>query len=118
MGDPSLYITLKKCNMTEQNRRGGRGVGTCRSSILKIGSLNVRGCSTSMSKRSEIGSMFESRKMDVLALSETKVKGKGECVFGGVIGRVSGVEGGRAREGVGIIVREELKQYVVEWKEV
>ena len=30
------------------------------------------------------------------ALSETKLKGKGE-----VVGRVSGVAGGRAREGVG-----------------
>ena len=34
------------------------------------------------------------------ALSETKLKGKGEVMFGEVVGRVSGVTAGRAREGV------------------
>ena len=32
------------------------------------------------------------------ALSETKLKGKGEVMFGEVVGRVSGVAVGRARE--------------------
>ena len=80
--------------------------------------MNVRGCSTIEMKREVIGRMFERRKFDVLALSETKVKGKGECMFGSVTGRVSGVDGGRAREGVGIIVSEEVLQCVSEWKEV
>ena len=58
-----------------------------------MGSLNVRGCSSIESKRSEIGCMFGRRGMDVLALCETKMKGKGEVAFGEVTGRVSGSKG-------------------------
>ena len=56
--------------------------------------------------------------MDVLALSETKMKGKGEMAFGEVKGRVSGVERGRAREGVALVLSEWMLKRVVEWKEV
>ena len=38
--------------------------------------------------------MMVKRKMDVLALSETKMKGKGEWECEGVRGRKSGVRGG------------------------
>ena len=37
--------------------------------------------------------MFGRRGMDVLALCETKMKGKGEVVFGEVTGRVSESKG-------------------------
>ena len=57
-------------------------------------------------------------KMDVLALSETKMRGSGERMFGSVAGRVSGVVSGRAREGVAILVSERVQEKVVEWKEV
>ena len=46
---------------------------------------------------------FEDRKLDVLALSETKMKEKGESVFGAVKGRIPGVMNGRAREGDGLV---------------
>ena len=36
-------------------------------------------------------------------LSETKLKGKGEVMFGEVVGSVSGVRGRRAREGVALL---------------
>ena len=62
--------------------------------------------------------MFRKRKLGVLALSETKMKGKGEVVFGGVGGRRSGVEDGRAREGVAILLSEEIRKCVTEWREV
>ena len=62
--------------------------------------------------------MFGRRGMDVLALCETKMKGKGEVAFGEVIGRVSGVERGRAREGVALLLSEWMENKVVEWKEV
>ena len=52
-----------------------------------MGSLNVHGCS-SIEPRCEIGCMFGKRGMDVLALCETKMKGKGEVAFGEVTGRV------------------------------
>ena len=62
--------------------------------------------------------MFKKRKLDVLALSETKMRGKGEVVFGGVGGRRSGVENGRAKEGVAILLSEEIRGCVIEWREV
>lgn len=80
--------------------------------------MNVRGCSTSENKRCEIGKMFSRRKIDVLALCETKMIGKGERQFGEVFGRVSGVERGRAREGVAMLLSKWMQDMVVEWKEV
>ena len=61
---------------------------------MRMGSLNVRGFSTIESKRCGIGCMFVRRGLDVLALCETKMKGKGEVAFGEVTGRVSGIERG------------------------
>ena len=54
----------------------------------------------------------------MLVLSETKLRGTGEQTYGNVVGRVSVVSSGRAKEGVCIIVREEWKRCVREWKEV
>ena len=42
------------------------------------------------------------------ALSETKLKGKGEVMFGEVEGRMSGVAVGRAREGVALLLSGRL----------
>ena len=53
------------------------------------------GCGTDEMKRVVIGRMFVKRKLNVLAMSETKMKGKGERVFGPVLGRVFGVDGGK-----------------------
>lgn len=78
----------------------------------------MRGCSTNEDKRCEIGSLFEKRKFDVLGLSETKMKGQGESMFGDVKGRISGVMNGRAREGVGMLLSDRVLECVVEWKEV
>ena len=50
-------------------------------------------------------------------LSETMLKGKGEVMFREVVGRVSGVAGGRAREGA-LLLSRRLMRCVVEWKEV
>ena len=57
--------------------------------------------------------MFLRRRFDACALSETKLKGKGE-----VVGRVTGVAGGRAREGAALLLSGWLMRCVVEWKEV
>ena len=48
-------------------------------------------------KKGEVGKIFLRRRFDVCALSDTKLKGKGEIMFGEVVGRVSGVAGRRAR---------------------
>ena len=52
------------------------------------------------------------------ALIETKLKGMAEVMFGEVIGWVSGMEGGRARERVELLLSEYLLRCVVEWKAV
>ena len=44
--------------------------------MLRMGCLNVRGCGE-VEKRDEIGCTFEERKLDVLSLSETKLRGSG-----------------------------------------
>ena len=78
----------------------------------------MRGCSTNEEKKGEIGKMFLRRRFDVHALSETKLKAKCEVRFGEVVGRVSGVAVGRAREGVTLLLSGRLMRCVVEWKEV
>ena len=64
----------------------------------------MRGCSTNQAKKDEIGKMFLRRRFDVCALSETQLKGKGEVMFCEMVGRVSGVAVGRAREGVALLL--------------
>ena len=104
MGNPSIVYSPMKRQSTE-------GKGRVESSQnLKIGSLNVHGCSMLEDKREVIGRMFVEQKFDVLAVSETKVKGKGEHEFGCVSGRMSGVTRGRAREGVALIVSLVVRQ--------
>ena len=60
--------------------------------------------------------MFRRRKLGILAMCETKMKGRGPCDFGGVEGRYSGVAvEEHAREGVAILVSEEVKGCVTDW---
>ena len=47
--------------------------------------------------------MYVRRKLDVLVLSETKMKWKGVRELGPVSGRVSGLDGRRGKEGVGLL---------------
>ena len=86
--------------------------------MLKVTCLNVRGCNGGV-KKYMIGDIMDERRMDVLVLSETKMRGKGEVVFGGARGRTSRVDGRmRAKEGVAIVLSEEMWPNVKEWKEV
>ena len=50
------------------------------------------------------------------ALSEAKLKGKGEVMFSEVVGWVSGIPGGRAREGVALLLSGWLMRCVGKWK--
>ena len=108
-----MYFTPPGCQVRE---RGEERVKPPQS--LNIGVFNVRGCSTNEAKKGEIGKMFLRRRFDVRALSETKLKRKGEVIFGEVVGRVSGVAVGRVREGVALLLSGRLMRCVVEWKEV
>ena len=66
-------------------------------------------------KKGAISKMFLRPRFDVCALSETKLKGKGEVMFGEVVGRVSGVARGRARAGVALLLSGWLMRCAVEW---
>ena len=78
----------------------------------------MRECSTIEVKKGEIGKMFLRLKFDVCALSETKLTGRGDVMFGEVVGRVTGVAGRRARKGVALLISEWLLRCLVEWKEL
>ena len=66
--------------------------------------------------KGEISKRFLRWRFDVCALSETKLKGKCQVMFGEVVGRVSGVAVGRAREGVTLLLSGRLMRRVVESK--
>ena len=86
--------------------------------VVKVGCLNVRGLNGE-GKREEVGVLFEERGFDLLALSETKLKGDGEMMFGKYKGVISGVkEEVRAREGVAIIISDKWWKYVRKVKRV
>ena len=61
--------------------------------------------------------MFE-RKLNVLALSETKVKGNGKRIFGSVVGRVSGVVNEHCRERVALLLTKRVLEGFVDYREV
>ena len=115
-GPPSRNNYPYKRQVIKDGRKGKGGKFASRP--LRLGSLNVRGCSSDMGKAAEIGEIFVERNYDVLALSETKIKGVGEHSFGKILGRVSGVRRGRAKEGVAILISKRMQEYVVGWKEV
>ena len=94
-----LYFTPPRCQVREREKGRLKPPQS-----LNIGVFNVRGCSTNEVKKGEISETFLRRRFDMCALSETKLNGKGEVMFGEVVGRVSGVAVGRAREGVALLL--------------
>ena len=81
----------------------------------KLTCLNVHGCGAD--EKCMIVDMFKERKMDVLALSETKVKGEGEREWEGKRVIVSGVPNRcRAREGVVVVIKRRLWGSITEYK--
>ena len=105
------------CILLLRDVKSEKGEGKA-SPIPNLGVYYVHGCSMNEVKKGEIGKMFLRRRFDVCALSETKMKGKCEVIFGEVVGRVFGVAGGMAREGVAMLLSGWLMRCVVEWKEV
>ena len=84
--------------------------------LLNLGVLNVRGCGTD-EKKCMVVDVFKERKLDILALSETKVKGSGLREWEGQRVIVSGVnERCRAREGVAVILSGRMWGKVIEYK--
>ena len=85
--------------------------------VLKISTLNVRGCNSDC-KKDLIGKMFREKGLDILALSETKLRSTKDNVvmFGDVEARISGINTGHASQGVAILVTEKLNKFITEWK--
>ena len=81
---------------------------------LRLGTLNVRSLN---GKESQVYECARKYRMDVLGLSEVKMKGEGMEKWGEYTYMWSGVRRGRAREGVGVIVSDRIMELVrgYEW---
>lgn len=109
----SLPSLKKKTKKTNDEKEGSTELPKA---VLSLGSLNVRGCNKP-EKREVIGEILNEKGLDVLALSETKLKGTGECLFGEMNAIKSGVKGREhAKEGVAILFSEEMWKCVKEYK--
>ena len=86
----SLHRPFKNKTLTKTHtsKGGSRGAEQALKG-LRLGCLNVRGCNN-LDKRERIERLMDERKLDVLALSETKLKGMGEFKWD----KVSGIKGG------------------------
>ena len=86
--------------------------------VLRIDCLNVR-CCNEVEKRDEIGSMFEDCKLDILGLSEIKLREEEELNFGGVGGFRFGVgRRGKARDGVVVLMNKRVWMCVREIRRI
>uniref|UniRef100_A0AAR2IVR4 Endonuclease/exonuclease/phosphatase domain-containing protein n=1 Tax=Pygocentrus nattereri TaxID=42514 RepID=A0AAR2IVR4_PYGNA len=101
-------------------RRGGRQVRRQRerrkgrSVEVRVGTLNI---GTMTGKGRELADMMERRKVDILCVQETRWKGsKARNIGGGFKLFYHGVE--RKRNGVGIILKEQLVKSVLDVKRV
>uniref|UniRef100_A0A3B3I9A4 ribonuclease H n=1 Tax=Oryzias latipes TaxID=8090 RepID=A0A3B3I9A4_ORYLA len=94
--------------------RGQREKGKGRNIGLRIGTLNV---GTMTGKGRELADMMERRKVDVLCVQETRWKGsKARSIGGGYKLFYHGVD--RKRNGVGVILKGEFVNSVLEVKRV
>ena len=99
-----------------KRKRGGRRVKRQREvwkgrrSLIKMGTLNI---GTMTGRGRELAHMMERRNVDILCLQETKWKGsKARNIGGGCKLFYNGTDG--IKNGIGIVVREELVESVLE----
>ena len=113
------YATAKQ-SKNKSRKRGGRRVkkqreawkGRC--SLIRVGTLNI---GTMTGRGRELADMMERKNVDILCLQETKEKGsKARNIGGGCKIFYNGADG-RKNE-IGIVVREELAESVLEVKKV
>ena len=109
------YATAKQSE-NKSRKRGGRRVkkqreawkGRC--SLIKVGTLNI---GTMTGRGGELADMMERRNVDILCLQETKWKGsKARNIGGGCKIFYNGGDG--RKNGIGIVLREELAESVLE----
>ena len=113
------YATAKQSKNKSRKRRGRRVKKqreACkrRCSLIRVGTLNIE---TMTGRGRELADMMERRNVDILCLQETKWKGsKARNIGGGCKLFYNGADG--RKNGIEIVVREELTESVLEVKRV
>ena len=114
-GTCGTYATAK-----QSEKRGGKRVKKQREawkgrfSLIRVGTLNI---GTMTGRGRELADMMERRNVDILCLQETKWKGsKARNIGGGCKIFYNGADG--RKNGIGILLREELAESVMEVKRV
>ena len=111
---------IAKHSENKIRKKGGRRVkkqreawkGRC--SFIRVDTINI---GTMIGRGRELADMMERRNVDILCLQETKWKGsKPRNIGGGCKIFYSGADG--RKNGIGIVVREELAESVLEVKRV
>ena len=112
--------TTAKHSENKSRKRGGKQVkkqreawkGRC--SLIRVGTLNI---GTMTGRGRELADMMEQRSIDILCLQETKWKGsKARNIGGGC--KIFYNEADGRKNGIGIVLREELAESVLEVKRV
>ena len=113
------YATAKHSE-NKRRKRGGRRVKrqrkvwTGRRSLIRVGTLNIE---TMTGRERQLADMMEQRNVDILCQQDTKWKGsKARKIKGGCKLFYNGADGGK--NGIWIVVREELVESVLEVKRV
>ena len=113
------YATTKHSE-NKSRKRGRRRVKKQRKvwkgrlSLMKVGTVNI---GTMTERGRELADMMERRNVDILCLQETKWKdSKARNIGGGCKIFYNGAEG--RKNGIGIVMREELAESVLEVKRV
>ena len=113
------YATAKHCE-NNSRKRGGRRVKKQREvwkgrhSLVRMGTLNI---GTMTGRRRELADMMEQRNVDILCLQETRWKGsKARNIGGGC--KIFYNEADGRKNGIGIVLRNELAESVLEVKRV
>ena len=111
------YVTASE---NKSRKRGGRRVKRQREVwkgirlLIRVGTLNI---GTMTGRGRELVNMMEQRNVDILCLQETQWKGnKARNIGGGCKLFYNGADG--RKNGIGIVVREELAESVLEAKRV
>ena len=113
------YATAKHCK-NKSKKRGGKRVkkqreawkGRC--SLIRVGTSNI---GTMTGRGRELEDMMERRNVEILCLQETRWKGsKARNIGGGCKIFYNGADG--RKNGMGIVVRKELAESVLEVKRV
>ena len=94
----------------------GRPTSRSRKCInVRLAALNISGLNDEV-KIAEVAEMFKKGSLDILALSETNLKGVDDVEWEGVYGIKSGVRGGRAKEGVAVLMTDKWRRHLTAYE--